>query len=291
MMVFSMVIFASVGIVAPHSGLKAFELVFVRCVGGFFVLGGAWVLSGRVFTESWSRQELVRVFFCGIALVANWICLFRAFELMPLTLAVVLYYLAPAFVMLGSIFFKEKLNSYAVLSIVFCFIGSSLVAGINHFGFSEFLSSGVLWAVGAAIFYATLTLIGKGVKNLSPYAVACLQTLIGSLLLIAFVNFQAFEHLALNNWFWVLIIGGIHTGLVYFLFFSAVRDLPAKSISLLAYIDPFFAIFLDMSINGFRPDKIQWLGLLFMLLGLCLPLFKKYRWKNHHVSHINHSPP
>lgn len=270
-MVLAMLIFGSVGILAPHTGLKAFELVFVRCVGGSLFLGAGWLLSGQFKLEVWNRRELLRIAFCGLALVANWVCLFRAFEMMPVTAAVALYYLAPVFVLLaGMLFFGEATQATSVLAIALCFAGSALVAGIDGESLTALLSSGPLWAVLAALFYATLTILGKGVRQLSPYAVACLQTLLGVLLLPLFVNFNAFQALGNKQWLALLVLGGVHTGLVYFLFFGSIRHLPTRLISVLAYLDPISAMALDILINGFRPNSWQVAGIVLMAGGLAL---------------------
>ena len=270
-MLFAMAIFGSVGIIAPYTGLKAFELVFVRCISATIFLGLGWVLSGRIWQERWVRKELIRVAMCGLALVANWICLFRAFELMPVTMAVSIYYLAPVLVLLaGVLMFGERLTALSLFSIIICFSGSALIAGVESQSLKILWSSGPLWALLAAMFYAVLTLLGKGIHQLSPYAVACLQTLLGTLLLPAFVQFGAFSALTMNNWLAVVVMGTIHTGLVYYLFFGSIRKLSTRLISTLVYLDPVTAMVLDIGINGFRPSDNQWLGIALMTVGLAL---------------------
>lgn len=270
-MMVAMLIFGSVGIIAPYTGLQAFELVFVRCVSASVFLGAGWFFSGQMQHEKWDKRELLRVACCGLALVANWICLFRAFELMPVTVAVALYYLAPVLVSLaGLLILGERLGTFALLAIVVCFIGSALVAGIEQQSLQSLLSSGPAWALAAAFFYAALTVLGKGVQQLSPYAVACLQTLLGTFLLPMFVNFSEFSELMPHNWGAILVIGAVHTGLVYFLFFGSIRALPTSLISALVYLDPVAAIVLDIGINGFRPSTVQIVGIALMAFGLAL---------------------
>lgn len=270
-MMLAMLIFGSVGIIAPYTGLQAFELVFVRCVSASVFLGAGWFFSGQMRHEKWDKRELMRVACCGLALVANWICLFRAFELMPVTVAVALYYLAPVLVSLaGLLILGERLGTFALLAIVVCFIGSALVAGIEQQSLQSLLSSGPAWALAAAFFYAALTVLGKGVQQLSPYAVACLQTLLGTFLLPMFVNFSEFSELMPHNWGAILVIGAVHTGLVYFLFFGSIRALPTSLISALVYLDPVAAIVLDIGINGFRPSTVQIVGIALMAFGLAL---------------------
>ncbi|MGQ5524780.1 DMT family transporter [Chitinimonas sp. PSY-7] len=270
------IIFGSVGIVAPYTGLKAFELVFVRCLSATLFLGAGWVLSGRIRQEEWNKRELIQTALCGFALVANWYCLFSAFELIPVTLAVAVYYLAPVFVLLsGVLFFGERLTLVSLLSVLACFAGTALIAAIGSETPTALWSSGLLWALMAAICYATLTVLGKGIQRLSPYAVSCLQTLLGALLLPAFVHFGAFTTLTQGNWLAVALMGSIHTGLVYYLFFGSVRKLPTRLVSVLVYLDPVVAMMLDIGLNGFRPSHTQWIGIALMAAGLGLSAIRQ----------------
>jgi drug/metabolite transporter (DMT)-like permease len=275
-MALAMAIFGSIGIVAARTGLHSFELVFVRCVCGTLFLGAGWVMSGQIRRERWNRRELGLVLCCGLFLVLNWIFLFRAFETVPLTIAVSVYYLAPVLVLLfGSLVFRERLTPASVIAVATCFAGSTLVAGLgSHTPLHLLLSSGVVWAFLAAFFYAWFTLIGKGIQNLSPYAVSMLQTLLGVLVLPPFVHFRAFTGLHPANWLAVAVIGTVHTGLVYYLFFISVRHLPARLTSALVFLDPGVAILLDTWINGFRPTAAQALGIALIFAGLALSLFK-----------------
>lgn len=77
---------------------------------------------------------------------------------MSITIAISVYHLAPIIVlMIGSIVFKERLTMFAVLSIVICFIGTVLVAGVDgNVSLEKLMSSGMVWALLAALFYALL---------------------------------------------------------------------------------------------------------------------------------------
>lgn len=274
--VIAMAIFGSVGFVAGMTGLKSFELVFVRCICATLFLGVGWVISGQCFREQWKLRELFLVLLSGIILVFNWIFLFRAFEAMPVTIAISIYYLAPVIVLLlGSLLYRERLTFLSVGSISVCVVGTALVSGIGpDSSFSQLLSEGIIWAFLAAFFYALLTLLAKGIKSMSPYAVAMLQTLIGILILPPFVNFEAYAELGPNNWIAVAVIGSIHTGLVYYLFFGSVRHLPARLISALVFLDPGVAIILDMLITGFRPSILQTIGIILTFAGISLTLIR-----------------
>ncbi|WLR42852.1 DMT family transporter [Bacillus carboniphilus] len=263
-----MSIFGSIGFVAAETELQPLELVFIRCVFGAFFLGCLWVVKGGPRNEKWSFNEGIKVLIGGVILVLNWIFLFLAFENLPVTLTVSIYYLAPVVVLLlGSFFFREKLTRLSVLSIFLCFTGTIMIMGYDH-SLSSFLSSGFLWALLAALFYAILTLIGKSISSLSAYATSFIQISIGMLLLSPFVHYDKFLHLSLTNWIAVFIMGIVHTGIVYLLFFASIRHLSSSVTSALLFLDPAVAISLDMLMTNFRATPLQTFGLVLTYGGI-----------------------
>ncbi|KIV58848.1 DMT family transporter [Aneurinibacillus migulanus] len=272
----SMTIFGSIGFFSIKTGLPSFELVFVRCICATLFLSLCWVLSGQSKKEKWNKREIVQIVACGIFLVFNWVFLFKAFEMMSVTVAISIYHLAPVLVLLiGSVIFKEKLTVLSFLSIIICFIGTLLIIGINNnTSFHELLSSGIIWALLAALFYAFTTLLGKGIKHTSAYAMTFLQTFLGIIILIPFVDFDSFTGLTQNNWIAITATGLVHTGLVYYLFFDSLRYLPTKIISALVFLDPGVAILLDTLFTGFRPTFIQILGIVLIFSGMAFSLKK-----------------
>ncbi|PEE90902.1 EamA family transporter, partial [Bacillus cereus] len=104
---------------------------------------------------------------------------------------------------------------------------------------------GMVWALLAALFYAFTTLLGKGIKHTSAYAMTFVQTFLGIFLLLPFVDFGQFQGLTETNWMMITATGLIHTGFVYYLFFDSLRDLSTRLISVLVFLDPAVAILLD----------------------------------------------
>ena len=48
----------------------------------------------------------------------------------------------------------------------------------------------------------------------------------------------------------LLVVGIIHTGVAYWLYFGSMKDLPAQTIALLSYLDPVVAILLSALFLG-----------------------------------------
>lgn len=272
----SMAIFGSIGFFTVHTGLPAIELVFVRCICATLFLGSLWLLTGGHKTEVWSREELVRTIICGVFIVLNWVFLFKAFEEMAISIAISIYNLAPIFVLiLGTLFLGEKMTTAGLVAIITCFLGSIFIIGIDNFtSVAQLFSSGFIWAILSAVFYALTVLMSKTIKNLSSYALTFIQTIVGIFMLAPFVDFALFAPLTTTNWLYILGTGFIHTGFVYYLFFDSVRSLPTLIVSVLVFVDPVVAILLDVLLLGFSPTLWQIFGIILIFGGIIYTIYQ-----------------
>ncbi|MFT9816125.1 DMT family transporter [Lysinibacillus sp. NPDC056185] len=271
----SMALFGSIGFFTVHTGVPATELVFVRCICATLFLGGMWLITGGHKTEIWDKKEILRTLLCGVFIVLNWVFLFKAFEEMSISIAISIYNLAPIFVLIfGALFLKEKMTIQALLATVTCFIGSMLIIGLNNFmTLSEFMKSGFIWALLSALFYAFTMLTSKTITKLSSYALTYIQTAVGIIILLPFVNFSLFDGLTTSNWLYILGTGFIHTGFVYYLFFDSIRSLSTILVSVLVFVDPVVAILLDMLLLDFMPSFMQTVGIVLIFGGIFYTIY------------------
>ena len=93
-------------------------------------------------------------------------------------------------------------------------------------------------------------------------------------MLLPLVDWSHFNQLNLENWFYILVTGFIHTGFVYYLFFNSLRSLKAQTIAILVFLDPAVAILIDIVFTHYSPDVYQVIGILLTFLGMALALKK-----------------
>ena len=72
---------------------------------------------------------------------------------------------------------------------------------------------------------------------------------------------------ALSNWglICLLIVGLVHTGITYCLYFSALKDLPGQETAILSYIDPLTAALVSVTLLGESMTPLQVMGGAFIL--------------------------
>ena len=131
-----------------------------------------------------------------------------------------------------------------------------LSAGSNHF-------IGILFGLGAACLYATVILLNKFIRHVEGIHRTFLQFIAAILVLIPYVGLTTWvTRSALNGmgWLCLLIVGLIHTGVTYCLYFSSLKELPGQEAAILSYIDPLVAVFVSVLILGESMTIMQVLG-------------------------------
>jgi drug/metabolite transporter (DMT)-like permease len=68
--------------------------------------------------------------------------------------------------------------------------------------------------------------------------------------------------LSLDNtgWLCLLVVGVVHTGVTYCLYFSALKELPGQEAAILSYIDPLVAVLLSVLVLGEQMGLWQYVG-------------------------------
>ena len=230
----AMLIFGSIGLFVRNIELASSQIALVRGFVGAFILFIAMVCLHKKINRNVLIKNLRYLLISGVAIGFNWIFLFQAYNYTTIATATLTYYLAPTFVVLLSPFIlKESLSLFKIICVILSLLGMALVAGIfndNQSGVNDFI--GVLYGISAALFYAIVVLANKFFKDISAIDSSIAQLLLASIILLPYVIYQG------NSWsmsgFSLLslaILGIIHTGIAYLLYFSSLQELPAQKVA------------------------------------------------------------
>ncbi|MEE1243533.1 MAG: DMT family transporter, partial [Frisingicoccus sp.] len=77
------------------------------------------------------------------------------------------------------------------------------------------------------------------------------------------------ENLDGKGWICLLLVGLIHTGITYCMYFSSLKNLKGQEVAILSYIDPLVAVFVSVTILGEKMTFWQFVGGL-LILGFTL---------------------
>jgi len=142
------------------AGFGALEVAQARITTGL-ILVGIYLL---IFDKKSLQIRLKDVWcFIGTGIVSLFffsICYSSALNYTSLSVAAILLYTAPVFVMLMSLFlFKEKMNILKIVGLLLAFAGCVLVSGIG--GDSSVSLIGILLGLGSGFFYALYSIFGR----------------------------------------------------------------------------------------------------------------------------------
>lgn len=251
MLIVSMCIFGTIGILRRYIPLSSSLVALVRGIIGSLFLLLVCVISRRKLNHKAIKQYILPLALSGAAIGFNWILLFEAYNYTSVATATLCYYLAPILVILASpVVLKEKMTGKKLLCSIAALIGMVLVSGVTEAGFSGMAElKGILFGLGAAILYAGVILTNKKMPGVPSYDKTIFQLSLASIALLPYVLLtENWSTLALTPTAVILLLvaGILHTGIAYWLYFGSMDNLPSHTVALMSYIDPILAIFLSV---------------------------------------------
>lgn len=271
-MILSMTIFGTLGLFVRNIPVSSGELALYRAILAALLIAVFLITTRQRIPFADIKKELPLLLLSGAAMGINWILLFEAYKYTTVSLATLSYYFAPVIVtVLCPILFHEKLTGKQIICFVMSTLGLVLITGIGNV-VSKTDLIGILFGLGAAIFYAAVILANKFLKTVDGIHRTFLQFLSAVLILIPYVLTTSGVTLGSLNgigWINLLIVGLIHTGVTYCLYFSSLKELPGQKAAILSYIDPLVAVLISVTLLGETMTVWQAAGGL-LILGFTL---------------------
>ena len=249
-LILAMAIFGTIGIFRKYIPLSS---GIVACVRG--ILGVAFLLAFIKIKKikmdaKMIKKHLIVLLLSGAFIGLNWVLLFESYRYTSVAVATLCYYMAPIFVMLVSPFLlKEKLTVKQSLCVAVALLGMVFVSGVLEGGISGISElKGILFGLGAAALYATVVMMNQGLKEVPTYDKTIMQLGAAAVVLIPYIFvIEDLSAVALTPLIVVMlvIVGVVHTGIAYALYFGSMNGLKAQTVALFSYIDPIVAIILS----------------------------------------------
>lgn len=272
MLIASMTIFGTLGIFVRNIPVSSGELALYRAVLAALLIAVFLLLTKQRIPFANIKKEVPLLLASGVAMGINWFLLFEAYKYTTVSVATLSYYFAPVIItVVCPVLFKEKLTGKQIICFIMSTLGLVLITGIGDIGSgNDFV--GILFGLGAAVFYATVILLNKFIKNVEGIHRTFLQFLSAIVILVPYVIMTSGVTLGnLNGIGWVnlLIVGLIHTGVTYCMYFSSLKELPGQKAAILSYIDPLVAVMISVTILGESMTLWQMIGGI-LILGFTL---------------------
>lgn len=254
--ILAMITWGSLGIFVKNIPLSSVQISLARAFVGSLFLLVVYLLQKNKMDMQNLKKYLPYLMYAGFAIGFNWVLLFEAYNYVPVSIATLTYYCAPAFVIIASAFvLKEKLTNAKIIGVVTAMVGMAMV---NMQSLEVGSAKGVIFGLMSAVLYASVTITNKKVKGFSGLEVTLIQLACASLVLIPYTMMTSsigeIFTIDLKGMLYLAILCLFHTGVCYWIYFISLHNMPAYSVAMLSFLDPvstlfFSALFLNESMS------------------------------------------
>lgn len=269
MIITAMVIYSTIGIFVRYIGMPSGLISLMRGIIGALFLLIFTKLRGIKLSKKNIRSNILPLIISGSLMGINWMMLFESYNYTSVAISTLCYYMAPVFIIIASPFvLKEKLTVKKCICSIFAIIGMVFISGVLNGSASSASFTGIFLGLTAAILYAAIILINKKLSNITPYESTIVQLTFAAIVMLPYAlittDFSAIDTGALSIGL-LIIVGIIHTGIAYVLYFGSISHLKAQTAAMFSYIDPILAVLLSAILLNESMDIYSIIGALLIL--------------------------
>lgn len=209
------------------------------------------------------------------------ICYFTSIEYLTLSMASVLLYTAPFFVMLMSLFlFHERMTVQKGIALILAFSGCVLTAGIIGGEVSSITEVGILIGLGSGFGYALYTIFGRlALKKYHPITITAYTFLFAAAGILPFCDVSGMIRLSAGNpgiLPYILILSIVCTVLPYFLYTKGLKHVEGGKASVMAFVEPMVATLIGIFLFKEQMTLLNMTGVVLIFAAIVL-LNRRYR--------------
>ena len=274
-MILSMVIFGTIGIFVEYIAMPSGVIASVRGIVGALVILAVMFFTRHKPDFEKVTKKLPVLLASGVAIGFNWILLFEAYRHTGIPVATVCYYTAPIFVIVATPFiFKEKLIHKQIVCIGVALLGVVAVSGVLQSNGSKIV--GVFLGLGAALLYASVMIMNKFMSEVDSYERTVIQLGTAGIIVLPYALLTGGD-IVFNtkSLILLLVVGVVHTGFAYLLYFGAIKKLKSQTVAILSYIDPASAIILSSVVFLQLPTLYEFVGVVLIMTAAILSESRK----------------
>ena len=271
--ILSVIIYGTIGYILHFINLPSEIVVLGR---GF--IGSIFIYLYLRFTRQKMEVEAIKknlkyLIPSGIALGLNWVFLFASYRVSTVALGSLCNYMAPIIlIVISPIVFKEEIAFKKVICVIVAFIGIVLVSGILE---SDVVVNveGIVLGLLAAVCFVLIIIFNKRLRGVPVYDKVIVQLATSAITVLPYAIFNNIDtHLVFDTRSVLLIIllGVVHTGLAYCLYFGSINNIPVQSVAILGYIEPVCGILTSVLLLH---EPISFLGIIggvLIMVSACL---------------------
>ena len=258
----AVVLYGTIGMFLRYVRLPS-EMVAL-CRG---VIGSAFIFfylkaGHRKISREAVRKNLKWLILGGVCLGLNWIFLFAAYIQTTVAIASLCNYMAPLIVIvIAPAVLKEKPDRRKMPCAAAAFAGIILVSGAWNGSVGNV--SGIVMGLGAAAGFVGIIICNRRIRGISPLDKSVIQLAISALTILPYVlakNAGSIPEWDIRSAVIILILGLVHTGIAYCLYFSGMGSLPVQTVAILGYLEPVVSVLCSAFFLKEPMDAAGWAG-------------------------------
>jgi len=164
---------------------------------------------------------------------------------------------------------KEPLTGKKIACVAAALIGMVCLSGVLQSGMPNGGElKGILFGLAAALLYASIMLMNKQLSEISALEKTIMQLGTSAVILLPYcmltVGGSALT-VDLKTILLLIILGVVHTGVAYALYFDAFGAIQAQTAAILSYIDPVVAVLASVLILREPMQSVEAIGAVLIL--------------------------
>jgi len=248
------ILFGLAGLFGKWLTLSPLLIVLGRVLFASLALG-AWLWWKRQNLRDILKTQAGLLVLLGGILAVHWGAFFQAIQVSSVAVGLLSYSCFPVFtVLLEPLFFRDKIDRKSLLASGICLSGVFLI--VPRFDLADSVYRGVLWGLLAGLTFAVLTLFNRRlVQKYSSLAIVFFQDLFAAFLLLPALMMMAPAGLAARDLGLLVVLGVFCTAISHTLFIRGMRQVPARSASIISSLEPVYGIVLAFVFLGESPSS------------------------------------
>lgn len=264
----AVVLYGTIGMLLRYVALPSEIVAMCRgVIGSVFIL---LYIKARHQQMDWRaiRRNGKWLIIAGISLGLNWVFLFAAYMQTSVAIASLCNYMAPIIVILiAPIVLKERLDKRKVPCVIAAFVGIVLVSGVWNGTAGS--ASGVFMGLLAAVSFVVIVICNRKLSDIPALDKSVIQLALSAITILPYVlikNREAALAADMRSVLIIIILGLVHTGAAYCMYFSGMGSLPVQTVAVLGYLEPAVSVLCSALFLHEPMGAAGWIGAI-MIIG------------------------
>ena len=265
--IIAVILYGTIGLFLRQVSVPSEIVVICRGIIGSIFIFLFLKAKKKELNKEAIRKNRIWLVISGVSLGLNWVFLFAAYLHTTVAIASLCNYMAPIIVIvLAPAVLHEPMNKRKMLCVFAAFIGIILVSGFWRGGTGD--AAGVLMGLMAALCFVSIVICNRKMQCINPYDKAVTQLAISAITVLPYVlvrNWGTKIEWDVRSVVVILVLGIVHTGIAYCLYFSGMATLPVQTVAILGYLEPVVSVLCSAIILHENMSISGWFGAVLIL--------------------------